>query len=69
MQKIIHKLIRYSRGGVNIAADVNAVISSSEGGTSKTSVRNRNRIIQRGGRTWSESEVEEPAAKDVEHDE
>jgi hypothetical protein len=69
MQKIIHKLIRYSRGGVNIAGDVNAVISSGEGGTSKTSVRSRNRIIQRGGRTWSESAVEEPAAKDVEHDE
>jgi hypothetical protein len=69
MRKIVHKLIRYSRGGINVAGDVNAVISSGEAGMSSTSVRSRNRIVQRNGRTWVESEVEEPTEEEVRRDE
>jgi hypothetical protein len=61
MHKIIHKLIRYSRDGVNVAADVNAVLAT--GG--RASVRSRSRVVQRNGRTWTESEVEDREAKEV----
>ena len=60
MQKKVHKLIRYSKDGVNVVGDINAAFSSGEGEVSKTSIRSRNRIVQRGGRTWSESEIDTP---------
>ena len=61
MRKIIHKLIRYSRDGVNVAADVNAVLAT--GG--RASVRSRSRGVQRNGQTWTESEVQGREAKEV----
>jgi hypothetical protein len=69
MQKIIRKLIRYKRDGINVVGDVNAVLSTGEGGPSRTSLRSRNRIVQHGGRTWTESEVEQAPGKEVNHDE
>jgi hypothetical protein len=66
MAKKIQKHIRYSKDGVNVVGDINAVIASGEPGeTTVTSTRSRNRIVQRGGRTWSESEVESPNQKEV----
>jgi len=58
MEKKVHKLIRYSKDGVNVVGDLNAAISTGEGGVTKTSTRSRNRIVQRGGRTWTESELD-----------
>jgi hypothetical protein len=57
MQKKIHKLIRYSKDGVNLVGDINAAFSTGEGVT-RTSTTSRNRIVQRGGRTWTESEID-----------
>ena len=58
MQKKIHKPIRYSKDGVNVVGDINAAISTGEGGVTKSSTRSRNRIVQRGGHTWTESEID-----------
>jgi hypothetical protein len=58
MQKKVHKLIRYSKDGVNVVGDINAAVSTGEGGVTRTSTRSRNRIVQRGGRTWTESEID-----------
>jgi hypothetical protein len=58
MEKKVHKLIRYSKDGVNVVGDINAAISTGEGGVTKSSTRSRNRIVQRGGRTWTESEID-----------
>jgi hypothetical protein len=69
MHKIFRRLIRYNRGGINVVGDVNAVLSTGEGGPSRTSLRSRNRIVQRGGRTWTESEVDQAPGKEVNHDE
>jgi hypothetical protein len=67
MRKIIHKLIRYSRGGLNVVADVNAAISTANDGVSSSSVRSYSRIIQRNGRTWNESDTQPPKEKEVTH--
>src|SRR5438105_2563001 len=57
MRKKIHKLIRHNRRGVNLVGDVNAVISTGDSGsTTRSSTRSRNRIVQQGGTTWSESD-------------
>ena len=61
MRKIIHKLIRYRYDGINVAADVNAVVAT--GG--RASVRSRSRVVQRNGQTWTESEVQGREAKEV----
>jgi hypothetical protein len=57
MHKIIHKLIRMNRDGMNVVADVNVVVAS--GGEARA--RSRNRIVQRNGRsvTVTESGSEE----------
>jgi hypothetical protein len=67
MQKKVHKLIRYSKDGVNVVGDINAAVSTGEGGVTRTSTRSRNRIVQRGGRTWTDSEIETPDEKEVNH--
>jgi hypothetical protein len=51
MQKIIHKLIRYRRGGINIAADLNAAISTGESGAATSSASSYSHIVQRNGPT------------------
>ncbi|HET9848274.1 MAG TPA: hypothetical protein VFR68_06940 [Candidatus Dormibacteraeota bacterium] len=69
MQKIIHKLIRYSRGGVNVVADVNATIATGNDGISTASAGSYSRIVQRNGRTWTESRTEASEDKEVNHGE
>ena len=69
MRKMIHKLIRFSRGGVNVVADVNAAISTGDSGVSSSSVRSYSRIVQRAGRTRTEYDTREPNPEEVKHDE
>ena len=67
MRKIIHRLIRYSRGGVNIVADVNATIATGNDGISSASATSYSRIVQRNGRTWTESQTQTSEDKEVNH--
>jgi hypothetical protein len=53
MYKIIHKLIRMNRDGLNVVADVNVVAASGGG---QASARSRSRIVQRNGRTVTVTE-------------
>ena len=61
-KKVINKRIRRSGKGWNLAADVNAVVSSNvnePGSKSRTSTRQRTRIVQRSGQGQSGEEVKE----------
>jgi hypothetical protein len=58
MRKIIHKLMRYSRDGVNVVADVNAAISTGRDGASSSSVQSYSHIVQWNGQTVTNSESE-----------
>ena len=52
VRKVIRRRIRHEEGGVNVAADVDAVVSintGESGQTSSTRVRSRRRIVQRSG--------------------
>jgi hypothetical protein len=69
MRKIIHKLIRYSRGGVNVVADVNAAISTGDDGASTSSVTSYSRVVQRNGRASTTTRREQPKTKEVNHGE
>ena len=69
MQKIIHKLIRYRREGVNVAADVNVAISTGNDGISRSSVASYSPIVQRNGQTVTESESGQSTEKEVKHGE
>ncbi len=54
MRKALRKRIRRSQDGLNIAADVNAVVASGTGGregSTEASSRQRIRIVQRDGRS------------------
>ena len=55
----IRRRIRHSKDGVNVVADVNAVVAGTvnEPGQ-KTSVSSRQRIVQRDGRTETTTEKE-----------
>jgi hypothetical protein len=58
VRKVIRRRIRRQEGGVNVAADVDAVVSintGEAGQTSSTRVRSRRRIIQRSGGTTKDS--------------
>ncbi|TMD20222.1 MAG: hypothetical protein E6I99_14310 [Chloroflexi bacterium] len=69
MRKTLHKLIRLRRPAVNLIADVNAVVSTGEPGVVNASrVRSRNRIVQRSGQTWTESETVDMNEKEDRHD-
>ena len=61
MYKIIHKLIRMNRDGLNVEADVNVVVAS--GG--QASARSRNRIVQRNGRSVTVTESGGEEQEDV----
>ena len=52
LQSIISRRLRGSREGVDVAGDVNAVVSANVGelGPSRTHVSSRQRIVQRSGR-------------------
>jgi hypothetical protein len=52
MRKVIKRRIRRQVGGVNVAADVDAVVSintGQEGQVTRTKARSRRRIVQRSG--------------------
>ena len=69
MRKVLHKLIHYRDGGINVVADLNAAISTGSTGTSRASVQSSTRIVQRNGRTWTDSEAHQSDEKEVKHDE
>jgi len=71
MHKIIHKLIRYSRRGVNVVAGLNAAISTTGDGDgiSVSSVRSSSHIVQRSGRSRTASRAPQPNEKEVKHGE
>jgi hypothetical protein len=49
MRKVIRKRIRSEKDGINVAADVDAVVSintGEEAGFSHTTVRSSNRVVQ-----------------------
>ena len=61
-KKVINKRIRRSGKGYNVAADINAVVSSNvgeRGRRSKVSSRQRTRIVQRSSQDTSGKEVKE----------
>ena len=61
-KKVINKRIRRSGKGYNVAADVNAVVSSNvgeRGRRSKVSSRQRTRIVQRSSQEDPRKEVKE----------
>jgi high-affinity K+ transport system ATPase subunit B len=51
MRKIVQKRIRRSGKGVNVVADVNAVVATSTGGATSAGKRQSISIVQRNGRT------------------
>ena len=54
MRKVVQKRIRHSGDGINLVADVNAVVATTvakAGGETGASRRQSLRIVQRGGRT------------------
>jgi hypothetical protein len=59
MHKVLHKLIRYRGRGINLAAQVNAVVSGGEEGVSASSATSRSQIVQVNGKTWVEAEMDE----------
>ncbi len=54
LRKVINKRIRHAAKGLNVMADVNAVVAANtgkRGSSSHTSSRRTTRVVQRGGRT------------------
>ncbi len=52
VRKVFRRRIRHEGKGVNVAADINAVVSANLGEPgSRTSVRSRQRIVQRSGKS------------------
>jgi hypothetical protein len=63
MRKIVSKRIRHSRGGVNIAADIDAVIAVNTGddaAASRTVVRSSHTVVQSSGRARREPDANDP---------
>jgi hypothetical protein len=60
IRKIINRRFRHAGNGVQTAGDVNAVVSANvgepRGSVSHTSSRRRSRVVQRSGRTVSETQ-------------
>jgi hypothetical protein len=61
----IRRRIRHSKGGVDVVADVNALLAGSvnEPGR-KTSVSTRQTVVQRGGRTTTTTTTHKEARDD-----
>ena len=53
LRKVIRRRVNKSADGVSVAGGIDAVVSASvnDPGTTRTSVRSKTRIVQRGGRT------------------
>ena len=69
MHKIIHKLIRYRGGNINVIADVNAAITTGDSGAVTSSATSYSRIVQRSGRMQTESGGTAPEKEEVNDDE
>jgi len=69
MHKIVHKLIHYRRGNINVIADVNAAITTGDSGVATSSATSYSRIVQRSGRTQTESGGAAPTKEEVNDDE
>ncbi len=69
MHKILHKLIHYRRGNINVIADVNAAITTADGGVATSSAASYSRIVQRSGRGQTESGDRAPKTEEVNDDE
>lgn len=54
MHKILHKLIRLNRDGLNVVADVNVVVATD----GQATARSRSRIVQRNGRSVTVTDTE-----------
>jgi hypothetical protein len=65
MRKIVHKLINYRSDEINVVAQVNAAISTGEGGVSSATSYSTSRIVQRSGRTRSNPGPGQPTEKEV----
>ena len=68
MHKILHKLIRYRHGDINVIADVNAAITTGERDGATSSATSYSHIVQRNGRTQTESGADAPTKEEVEDD-
>ncbi len=44
--KVVRRSIRYSQDGINVAADINAVVSDSGDGSSRVTSRQSTRVVQ-----------------------
>ena len=62
MRKRIRRRVRRQGEGVNVAADVDAVIAVSRGSSQRqsVSVKSRQTVVQRGGQAASDSEGANP---------
>ena len=59
LSEVIRRRIRHSQDGVNVVADVNAVVAGTVNEPGQTtSVSSRQRIVQRDGRTETTTEKE-----------
>ena len=59
LSEVIRRRVRHSQDGVNVVADVNAVVAGSVNEPGQTtSVSSRQRIVQRDGRTETTTEKE-----------
>ena len=69
MHKMIHKLIHFRRGNINVIADVNATVTTGDSGVATSSAASYSRIVQRSGRVQTESGATAPKKEEVNHDE
>jgi len=60
MHKMLHKLIHFRRGNINVIADVNATVTTGDSGVATSSAASYSRIVQRSGRVQTESGATAP---------
>jgi hypothetical protein len=67
IHKVLSQTFRKAARGVNVAADVDAVVSANvgESKTSRTHVSSRKRVVQRSGRTVVSEEQREQKSEEV----
>ena len=69
MHKMIHKLIHFRRGNINVIADVNATVTTGDSGVATSSAASYSRIVQRSGRVQTKSGATAPKTEEVNDDE
>jgi uncharacterized protein YjlB len=68
MRKVIRRRIRHDDGGVNVAADIDAVIAVNAGedaGTSHTVLRSSHTVVQGAGAAGRTADASRPDANDL----